>query len=280
MNRPPLHKVMDGLKRGCMVDMNDEAELVSTTLSMAELFAVTGLPTAEESISCEDLKLPYPVTCLHVGPHPQEGRHEFAIYTDLSWEYAEGLQEQMKELLSDDAEGLFVIRRVLLQKDGSVVIVPIATVIGNMLKEDGSIVPFSHAFALKGFAESLEGSEWDVEDVLDQTNRAESHLLNNFLSFLHCRNIETEVVKASVALNKSRKKKKRYPIVDYHTLVLKKSNGTTVPLASLRNREDSRLHKVRGHFKRCKTGKYWWAPHVRGNREKGEVVKDYRVDDE
>jgi len=40
---------------------------------------------------------------------------------------------------------------------------------------------------------------------------------------------------------------------------------------------DLRAHLVRGHFKRKKSGVYWWSPHMRGSVHSGFVDKEYRV---
>lgn len=40
---------------------------------------------------------------------------------------------------------------------------------------------------------------------------------------------------------------------------------------------DLRAHFVRGHFKKRKTGLFWWSPYVRGDKALGFIQKDYRL---
>jgi len=43
---------------------------------------------------------------------------------------------------------------------------------------------------------------------------------------------------------------------------------------------DLRLHFVQGHFKRRKSGMFWWSMHTRGNIASGMVSKDYELEGE
>ena len=75
--------------------------------------------------------------------------------------------------------------------------------------------------------------------------------------------------------------------VSYHTIVLpsvRPSGGSADPAQG--TLAEQPLHKVRGHFKTYTaeapllgrhTGTYWWGHQVRGSREHGEVVSDYRL---
>lgn len=107
------------------------------------------------------------------------------------------------------------------------------------------------------------------------------------ISFLHCKNVEIRAVIPPEKLSKRHHKKHGRDLVRYHILDIK-------PLRRLLDRhraglkEDLRraLHICRGHFKTFTPdaplwgrhiGTYWWAPHVRGSKSAGVVLKDYRV---
>jgi hypothetical protein len=107
------------------------------------------------------------------------------------------------------------------------------------------------------------------------------------VSFLHCRNIEIRPVTPSETQSRSYQKKHGRDLVRYHVLDIK-------PIRRLLERyhrgerSDLRraLHICRGHFKTFApdapllgraVGTFWWGPQVRGSREEGIVLKDYRV---
>lgn len=107
------------------------------------------------------------------------------------------------------------------------------------------------------------------------------------ISFLHCRNIELRPVTPSDKQSRSYQKKHGKDLVRYHVLDIR-------PIRQLLDRyrrgesSDLRraLHICRGHFKTFSPdapllgkaiGTYWWGPQVRGSREEGIVLKDYRV---
>lgn len=97
------------------------------------------------------------------------------------------------------------------------------------------------------------------------------------LFLLHCKNINKEKTNPSRALNTKRKKAGRTELLSFYTLKLrlpgKKQSGHIAKSKGGSNR----LHFCRGHFKRRKTGLYYWQPHIRGRNKKGVVLKDYEV---
>ena len=107
------------------------------------------------------------------------------------------------------------------------------------------------------------------------------------VSFLHCRNIEIRPVTPSEKQSRSYQKKHGRDLMRYHVLDIKPMRRL---LERYRRGERSdlrrALHICRGHFKTFapdapllgKTvGTFWWEPQVRGSREEGIVLKDYRV---
>lgn len=106
------------------------------------------------------------------------------------------------------------------------------------------------------------------------------------IGLMNCRNVHT----VEVTPEPRRTKKQRRPRkagVSYHTIVLPavgRSGGRLDP--AMGDPLNQPLHKVRGHFKTYTAdapllgkhvGTYWWGHQVRGSRENGEVVSDYRM---
>jgi hypothetical protein len=110
------------------------------------------------------------------------------------------------------------------------------------------------------------------------------------LSFMHCKNVQVEDFKSSDKLNKSREKKGKYPLCNYHILniaPMKKNleNDGTIQTVGLKKA----LHICRGHFKDFSKGGglfgkyqglYWWDAQVRGKISEGVVLKDYKISTE
>jgi len=109
-------------------------------------------------------------------------------------------------------------------------------------------------------------------------------VINIFMLIMSCKNIIKIKKNPSVKLNKKRKKSGKLPIFEYHTLEIKpkKEQEKSVHQGLWNNR----VHLCRGHFKTYTeknplfgnvTGRFWWQPSIRGNKNKGIVIKDYNV---
>jgi len=107
------------------------------------------------------------------------------------------------------------------------------------------------------------------------------------ISFLHCRNIEIQPVTPSEKQSRSYRKKHGKELVRYHVLDIRPIRRL-IDRYRRGERSDLRraLHICRGHFKTFApdapllgkaVGTFWWGPQVRGSREEGIVLKDYRV---
>jgi hypothetical protein len=98
----------------------------------------------------------------------------------------------------------------------------------------------------------------------------------NLLALLNCKNLKTSIVRPSDKLNKCRIRKGKLPFYEYKVLDIHKD--AIVAGESLETfGEKNRYHMCRGHFKKLKTGLFWWNAHARGKKELGEIEKDYRV---
>ncbi len=107
------------------------------------------------------------------------------------------------------------------------------------------------------------------------------------ISFMHCKNVSTNVNELPVQVQKKRIRRGKKPLKTYYTLSIE-------PMAKALDREGEArktgikqaLHICRGHFatysdEKPLFGKYagtFWKPqHVKGSKQHGEVVKDYAV---
>lgn len=107
------------------------------------------------------------------------------------------------------------------------------------------------------------------------------------ISFLHCKNIEIKSVEPSEKLSKKFSRKHGTELTRYHVLEISPIKRL---LEQVRSGEKTglrrALHICRGHFKTFTNdsplfgryaGKYWWPSQVRGVKESGISLKDYRV---
>jgi len=110
--------------------------------------------------------------------------------------------------------------------------------------------------------------------------------LNAALMLLNCKNVVSEDVPPPEKLNRKRNKKGKQELFTYKILKLllpseSKQHGEYLPSGI-----KARIHLCRGHFKTYTkesplfgryTGLYWWQSHVRGDKNEGMVVKEYKV---
>jgi hypothetical protein len=97
------------------------------------------------------------------------------------------------------------------------------------------------------------------------------------ISFLHCKNVKIKAKKPPKKLSRKHYKKRGRDLVRYHVLDVEPIRRV-IEQYRTGSREDLRraLHICRGHFKTF-TDTYYWAPQVRGSKDSGVVLKDYRV---
>ena len=125
------------------------------------------------------------------------------------------------------------------------------------------------------------------KELIGRQTKRISSLINVSIALLNTKNIATQEHFPPVKLNKKRIKKGKHPLFTYHTLLLQlpgKQNKSNHPHGQGDN--TTRLHLCRGHFKTYTekspllgkfTGRYWWQPQARGNKEAGIIKKDYAV---
>lgn len=125
-------------------------------------------------------------------------------------------------------------------------------------------------------------SEIGVTDGLSERDRKGLHgtagLCILFTALLNCKNLRTETVRLPEYKQAARKAKGKLPLYEYKILNLDLNKVQERQVQEgLCSRTEARLHLVRGHFKKRKSGLYWWAPFLRGSLEIGVLDKEYKA---
>lgn len=99
------------------------------------------------------------------------------------------------------------------------------------------------------------------------------------MALLNAKNgARSSFVQPPAALNKSRLRAGKPPLVDYHQLTLRIGpHDAPGRRTTASDRAAMRAHTVRGHFKVRRTGIYWWRSFIRGEVAEGFARKDYKV---
>jgi hypothetical protein len=81
-------------------------------------------------------------------------------------------------------------------------------------------------------------------------------------------------------INKKRHKNGKLPLFSYHVVDLNRQVKVGLRAIEIAQRGDDNQGKVRqhwrrGHFKCCRTGVFWWNPHLAGRADLGVIAKEY-----
>lgn len=135
------------------------------------------------------------------------------------------------------------------------------------------------------FGES--GHPADFQQALLQEQKQWMYPLFLSLSFMHCKNVSLSGIEPRPKISRRHEKRHGRPLTRYYTLEIEpmkqilRTEGRSDEVGLKRA-----LHICRGHFatyspEKPLFGKYagtFWKPqHVRGSKERGEVLKDYDV---
>ena len=111
-------------------------------------------------------------------------------------------------------------------------------------------------------------------------------ILSKFLSFLSCKNIKIVDIEPPEKLQMERARMDKPPLVSYKILELNDISKSKTRVLGKTGLWSNRIHLCRGHVREYTkehplfgkySGRFWVAPHVRGNKELGAVKKDYRI---
>jgi len=109
--------------------------------------------------------------------------------------------------------------------------------------------------------------------------RGEPGIVRSILLLLNSRNLtHGEDVPAPERLNRQRAKTGKLPLLGHTKIRIKLSRALQQRAGEGRQREASRLHAVRGHFKVRASGVYWWSDFIRGDPTRGVIQGTYKID--
>ncbi len=137
-------------------------------------------------------------------------------------------------------------------------------------------------FDIEYLSDSGIGSNQDYADFI----YTQVCILNFTLMLLNTKNIIHKKNNPPEKLNKKRARKNKPPLFSYHTLEVVKPGQQTASEGGGPLKNTMRLHFCRGHFRYYTkekplfgrlVGRFWIQPHVRGDKKKGVVAKDYDV---
>jgi hypothetical protein len=98
------------------------------------------------------------------------------------------------------------------------------------------------------------------------------------LAVMNCSNVVCVDNEPPAALNKKRSKSGKVPLFSYKTLHIKIDESKTAKGGTAGDRHGPRLHLRRGHVRRLSpTRTTWVSSCVVGDKQRGIVMKDYRV---
>jgi hypothetical protein len=189
----------------------------------------------------------------------------------------------------DDGGWLLAVMQLVVPPDrihsGRVFYAPVS--ISIELDSSGVYVLGSHRAV--GHKQSMNLVREQDASLLKSLSAGDENVIWMALSLLNCKNVTTR--DTGVAYGRSgREKRQGVPTKRYHTIVLPGMSAARGHAKGRRDRDRDAItmaaHRVRGHFKTYTAeapllgkhvGTYWWGWNVRGSKQRGEVVSDYKV---
>jgi hypothetical protein len=106
----------------------------------------------------------------------------------------------------------------------------------------------------------------------------EARFMIAVLGLLNTRNVAQTVNIDKTKENIQRIRHSKRTLFSHTLLKIRPQVWMRTSSASLAHQHgELRLHFVRGHFKKRKTGLFWWGMHARGSEKLGVIHKDYEV---
>lgn len=142
---------------------------------------------------------------------------------------------------------------------------------------------------LKDIATARLSADRKIESLdYDGDKKTEGMLLYpciHAMALLGCKNVTTQEMRAPRPLRRSTERTFGVALCSYHVVTILHGKRGTRTMAGGSQGTSRALSICRGHFKTYddhglfgnKKGTWWWQDHVRGDYEKGVVVKDYAL---
>lgn len=160
--------------------------------------------------------------------------------------------------------------------------------------DNGNVVALPYVLSVdldeSGVLAGLRGADFTGVDHADATAATADLAWEALVAigWMNCKNVTTE--RNDRALNVTGRKRNRArnasKSLDFHTIILPGAEASQSHGGGSGEVVHTRLHQVRGHFKTFTpeaplmghhVGTYWWGWQVRGKKENGVVVSDYKV---
>lgn len=215
-------------------------------------FAVT--TPASTAIQPLVFKLPFEVSFFDFGPIPIEIDHRFGTHIGALCHQIDPLKYRMSYLVTDarrDTAMWYPMSIVISAQDDLINIQRLYWV-PSMVEADAGYTP-----------------------MIDYVSLAVIKLIG----LLNCKNfyIDMQDEKPSAVELRRRFRRNKKPLYEHKILDIDLSRFQTRNGYKSMGWNDLRAHLVRGHFKRRKSGIFWWSPFVRGNSKLGIITKDYNL---
>ena len=114
----------------------------------------------------------------------------------------------------------------------------------------------------------------------------DASLIYHFLLFLSCRNVRASRKSPDKKIQKKREKTGKKPLVSFYVLEVESTKSETTEKSKSQGKWTNRVHLCRGHVKHYSkekphvsgfVGNMWCPPHIKGDKSKGEIVKEYSI---
>ena len=253
------------------------AHMCINYLTLGQRFYSDALPpeVGLEELPADELKLPYPVTCLMFSDN-------HVTHSKIAFLCKEVDEDSHLKTVARDYEFTPEISVTVVFKDqtGWYEIANMMYLIGVV---DGEV---KCEIREHKFCDGLLGNAGNARILVENdVGLRWLRMFFGFLQMLHCSNVETVKEKPDKKLQKSRKKKGKLPLFDYRVLQLVHSDGRRTSMFGGGTHSSPRFHFRRGHFGNRWKGhgedkklvRVWISPCAVGNKSDGEIHKEYVV---
>lgn len=156
------------------------------------------------------------------------------------------------------------------------------------LSEDGTVChPPNGKFPCMGIGSTEKEIPSEVKKSFTNLIMLNATWAGMAVSFMHCKNVKLIENKVPEKLQKARIRRKKLPLVTHYTIEISPVKKILSEKGNIKKTGIKQaLHICRGHFKDYRDGQglfgkykglYWWESQVRGNKNEGVVIKDYKV---
>lgn len=157
------------------------------------------------------------------------------------------------------------------------------------ISEDGTVCnPPDGKFPCIGIgAVSAENVPPEIKDQLSILIMLNATWAGIAVSFMHCKNVQLIENKIPGKIQKARQRRGKAPKLNYYTLEISPVKKILSEKGNIEKTGIKQaLHICRGHFKDYRDGRglfgkykglYWWESQIRGSKDEGMIIKDYKV---